>query len=82
MKSFADENKKKGFNKFGLDINWQTAEDFFTRANEAKSSINRGFLVGHGNVRACVLGYDDRGPDSNELVKNLYDHKSNLNHHL
>ena len=30
------ENKKKGFSKFGLDINWQTAEDFFTRANEAK----------------------------------------------
>ncbi|MHC4307478.1 MAG: N-acyl-D-amino-acid deacylase family protein [Planctomycetota bacterium] len=63
------ENKKKGFSKFGLDINWQTAEDFFTRANEAKSSINRGFLVGHGNVRACVLGYDDREPNSNELVK-------------
>ncbi len=63
------ENKKKGFSKFGLDINWQTAEGFFTRANGVKSSINRGFLVGHGNVRACVLGYDDREPDSNELAK-------------
>jgi N-acyl-D-amino-acid deacylase len=63
------ENKKKGFSKFGLDINWQTAEDFFTRAHEAKSSINRGFLVGHGNIRACVLGYEDREPDSNELVQ-------------
>ena len=62
------ENKKKGFSKFGLDINWQTADDFFTRAKGAKSSINRGFLVGHGNIRACVLGYEDREPDSNELV--------------
>ena len=62
------ENKKKGFSKFGLDINWQTAEDFFTRARDAKSAINRGFLVGHGNIRACVLGYEDREPDSNELV--------------
>ncbi len=61
------ENKKKGFSKFGLDINWQTAEDFFTRAKDAKSSINRGFLVGHGNIRACVLGYEDREPDSKEL---------------
>ena len=51
-----------------MDINWQTAEDFFARANDAKSSINRGFLVGHGNIRACVLGYEDREPDSNELV--------------
>ncbi len=62
------ESKKKGFSKFGLDINWQTAEDFYTRANDAKSSINRGFLVGHGNIRACVLGYEDREPDSNELA--------------
>ncbi len=61
------ENKKKGFSKFGLDINWQTAEDFFVRAEKAKSSINRGFLVGHGNIRACVLGYEDRKPDNSEL---------------
>lgn len=52
-----------------MDINWQTAEDFFKRANEVKGSINRGFLVGHGNIRACVLGYEDREPDKSELVK-------------
>ena len=63
------ENKRKGFRKFGLDINWATAEDFFKRANEATSSINRGFLVGHGNIRACVLGYEDREPDKNELAE-------------
>jgi len=31
------ENKKKGFSKFGLDINWQTAEDFFTRAKTQRA---------------------------------------------
>ena len=63
------ENKRKGLSKFGLDINWSTAEDFFKRANEAKSSINRGFLVGHGNIRACVLGYENREPDKNEFAE-------------
>ncbi len=63
------ENKRKGFRKFGLDINWATAEDFFKRANEVTSSINRGFLVGHGNIRACVLGYENREPDRNELAE-------------
>ncbi len=63
------ENKRKGFSKFGLEINWKSAEDFFKRASQAKSSINRGFLVGHGNIRASVMGYEDREPDSNELVK-------------
>ena len=61
------ENRKKGLGKFGLDINWQTANDFYKRAEEAPSSINRAFLVGHGNIRACILGYEDREPDKNEL---------------
>ena len=63
------ENKRKGFSKFRLDINWKTSEDFFKKANEVKSSVNRGFLVGHGNIRACVLGYENREPDKSELVK-------------
>lgn len=62
------ENKKKGFSKFKLDINWQTAGDFFEMANDTPSSINRGFLVGHGNVRSCVLGYEGRKPNKIELV--------------
>jgi N-acyl-D-amino-acid deacylase len=62
------ENRRKGLARFGLDINWQTVEEFFKRAEEAPSSINRAFLVGHGNIRACVLGYGDREPDKNELV--------------
>ena len=52
-----------------MDINWKTSEDFFKKANEVKSSVNRGFLVGHGNIRACVLGYENREPDKSELVK-------------
>lgn len=63
------ENKRKGFSKFGLDINWKTSEEFFKKADKVKSSVNRGFLVGHGNIRACVLGYENREPDKNELVK-------------
>lgn len=63
------ENRRKGFSKFGLEINWKSAEDFFKRANQTKSSINRGFLVGHGNIRASVMGYEDRQPDNDELAE-------------
>lgn len=62
------ENRKKGMGKFGLDIGWETASDFYKLAEEVPSSINRAFLVGHGNIRACVLGYVDREPDKCELV--------------
>ncbi len=54
------ERKRDGFRKYGLDINWRTPEEFFDRAENTPSSINRGFLVGHGNIRACVLGYENR----------------------
>ncbi len=63
------ESKRKGFSKFGLEINWKSAEDFFKRADQANSSINRGFLVGHGNIRASVIGYEDREPDNKELAR-------------
>ncbi|MGR3221441.1 MAG: N-acyl-D-amino-acid deacylase family protein [Candidatus Anammoxibacter sp.] len=62
------EHRKKGFEKFGLEINWQTAEDFFNLAETKPSSINRGFLVGHGNLRACNMGYDDRLAGKKELA--------------
>ncbi|HHT9126046.1 MAG TPA: N-acyl-D-amino-acid deacylase family protein [Candidatus Brocadiia bacterium] len=54
------ERKRDGFRKYGLDIDWRTPEEFFERAVKTPSSINRGFLVGHGNIRACVIGYEDR----------------------
>ncbi len=62
------ENRQKGFSKFGLNVDWQTASDFFKRANEVPSSLNRGFLVGYGNIRACVLGYEDREPGKKEFA--------------
>ncbi|MGR3318534.1 MAG: N-acyl-D-amino-acid deacylase family protein [Candidatus Anammoxibacter sp.] len=61
------EHRKKGFAKFGLDINWETAADFFNLAKTTPSSINRGFLVGHGNLRACSIGYKDRPANRKEL---------------
>ncbi len=54
------ERRREGFKKYGMDIDWRTPEEFFERAEKTPSSINRGFLVGHGNVRACVLGYENR----------------------
>ncbi|GJQ57312.1 MAG: aminoacylase [Candidatus Scalindua sp.] len=63
------ERRKKGFAKFGLDIDWQNTGEFFDRVNSVPSSMNRGFLVGHGNIRSSVLGYENREPDKGELTQ-------------
>jgi len=63
------ERRREGFASFGLEIDWNDARGFFQRANDRGSSINRAFLVGHGTVRACVMGFDDRSPTRSELAE-------------
>jgi len=40
-------------------LNWTSTAEYFTRLEEVGCSINRGFLLGHGCVRAAVRGYSD-----------------------
>jgi len=58
--------RREGFASFGLDIDWSDAAGFLQRARAAGSAINRAILVGHGTVRACVMGFDDRAPTEAE----------------
>ena len=62
------EHRKKGFRDLGLEIEWQTSSEFFQMAKSAPSSINRGFLVGHGNLRACCIGYDNRPAGNGDMA--------------
>lgn len=65
--------RSQGLEKYGIPINWQSAAEFFDVAEKAKSSINRAFLVGHGNIRACVVEYENREPDLNEFAQMIRD---------
>jgi len=40
-------------------LNWTSADDYFSVLETKRSAINRGFLLGHGSLRAAVNGYDD-----------------------
>lgn len=40
-----------------IDGNWTDAAGFFHAVEAQGSAINRGFLAGHGTIRACVMGY-------------------------
>lgn len=59
--------KQEGYSKYGLVIDWQDAEGYFTRVESQPSSINRGFLVGHSSIRDSVIGYDNRLSTEREL---------------
>jgi len=53
---------------YGLVVDWTSAEDFFDRAERVGTAINRGYLVGHGRVRAVVMGHENRPPTEQELA--------------
>ena len=42
-----------------LNLNWTTASEYFAVLEKNRSAINRGFLLGHGSLRAAVNGYAD-----------------------
>ena len=62
------ERRTQGLAKYGIVPTWQSATEFYATAEKAKSSINRAFLVGHGNIRACTVEYENRGPEPHELI--------------
>ena len=61
------ERRAQGLEKYGIVLTWRTATEFYDMAKKAKSSINRAFLVGHGNIRACTIEYENRKPEPHEL---------------
>ena len=55
--------------EYGSDLNvdWSSFGEWLDSLEKAGSSLNLATLVGHGTVRAAVLGFDDRGPTPDEL---------------
>ncbi len=72
------ENRAKGLAKYHIALTWQSAAEFYDMAEKARSSINRAFLVGHGNIRACTLGYENRNPGPHELSSMIKDLEASM----
>ncbi len=69
------ERRAQGLARYGIPITWKSAAEFYDMAEKVKSSVNRAFLVGHGNMRACTIGYEHRKPHPNELLQMVQDLK-------
>ena len=53
------EHRQGQYRSDGLTLDWEDASGYLQRVAQAGTSINHGSLVGHGNVRAVVMGYGD-----------------------
>ncbi|MCX6642980.1 MAG: amidohydrolase family protein, partial [Candidatus Bathyarchaeota archaeon] len=53
----------------GFVYDWITMKDYLDRIDKQGVSFNVASWVGHGTVRQCVLGYEDRKPTDTEQRK-------------
>ncbi|HLF20298.1 MAG TPA: D-aminoacylase, partial [Bacteroidota bacterium] len=58
---------KPFLDKYNMVVDWNDFEGYFKRLEEHKTAINLASFVGATQVRAYVLGYDDRDPTAQEL---------------
>lgn len=54
---------------YHLELTWQDIRGFFQRLEERGLALNYATLVGHGTIRAAVIGEDNRPPTPEEMAQ-------------
>jgi len=52
---------------YDLEVDWTTLTGYIARFERQGCSVNGAFQVGHGTVRLCVMGWENRAPTRDEL---------------
>jgi N-acyl-D-amino-acid deacylase len=52
---------------YDLEVDWTTLAEYMARFERQGCSVNGAFQVGHGTVRLCVMGWENRAPTKDEL---------------
>jgi N-acyl-D-amino-acid deacylase len=55
------------YNPAGLTQDWKTLGEYFDRLEKGRIALNVGSFVSSGQVRACVLGYENRPVSALEM---------------
>ena len=64
----AAEELDRDIKRYDLDRTWTSFGEYADAVERAGSAINFSSFVGHGTLRMCVMGADDRAPTSGELA--------------
>lgn len=66
-----DKVNEKLKEKFGFIIDWKTFNDFLCKIESRKLSINYIPLVGHGTIRAAVMGEDHKRKANSKEIEEM-----------
>ncbi len=57
------------YRRYNLTVDWRTFADYFARVERQGMGVNLGTFVGATQVRAYVVGFDNRAPTASELAE-------------
>lgn len=63
--------REEDLNELGIKDRWTDFKQYFMILFNKKPTLNFLTLTGHGNIRACVIGYEDKKPNKEDLKKML-----------
>ena len=61
--------RERSLQNLGLTLDWSTLGEYFARLEREPPSVNILSTVASGQVRAAVVGYDNREPTADELAR-------------
>jgi N-acyl-D-aspartate/D-glutamate deacylase len=62
----AFEHREADLAEAGINERWNTLGEYLSLLEDRGIALNFATLVGHGNVRASVIGFSERSPDASE----------------
>ncbi len=71
----AVERREDDLKELGISERWNSVREYCEVIGKKRLALNTAMLIGHGNIRGSVVGYDNREPSATELsrMKNLLD---------
>jgi len=61
------EDVRRNLARYGLELTWETAGEYFKTVEQARPAINSAFFVGQGAIRESVMGDKDLPPDPAQM---------------
>lgn len=65
----AAERREADLKELGIRERWNSLHDYCQVISKIGLCLNSAMLIGHGNIRGSVVGYDNREPSADELFE-------------
>jgi N-acyl-D-amino-acid deacylase len=57
------------YRRYNITVDWRSLGEYFSRLEKQGMGVNLGTFVGATQVRAFVIGFDNRAPTTDELIQ-------------